>query len=85
MELLEIEDFVSIKPGDAIPTDGVVAIGRGSCNESMLTGESRLITKEMGDKLYGGSIMVQGSVIMQVRKTSENATFNQIMALVENA
>ena len=85
VELLEIGDFVLVQPGGAIPTDGVVAFGRGCCNESMLTGEARPVSKEIGIKVFGGSILTQGSIVMMVKKTSENATFNQIMKLVENA
>lgn len=40
VELLEVKDFVMVSPGGAVPTDGVVVLGRGMCNESMLTGES---------------------------------------------
>jgi P-type E1-E2 ATPase len=43
VELLEINDFVRVFPGDVIPTDGVVFIGKGLCNESMLTGEEMRI------------------------------------------
>ena len=40
VELLELKDFVLVSPGGAIPTDGIVIYGRGSCNEAMLTGEA---------------------------------------------
>jgi len=43
VELLEIGDYVIVQPGGAIPTDGMVVFGRGCCNESMLTGESKPI------------------------------------------
>ena len=76
VELLEISDLVMVQPGGAIPTDGVVVYGRGCCNESMLTGESRPVSKDIGVKVFGGSILTQGSIVMMVKKTSENATFN---------
>ena len=47
-----------VQPGGAIPTDGIVILGRGSVNESMLTGESVLIQKELGVKVYGGTILM---------------------------
>lgn len=72
-------------PGDAVPTDGKVVHGRGCCNESMLTGEALPIQKEIGHQIYGGTILTQGSIIFKVEKIAENATFNQIMKLVENA
>lgn len=85
VELLEIGDFVIVMPGGAIPTDGTIVFGRGNCDEAMLTGESRPVTKDIGVKVFGGSILTQGTVILQVTQTSDNATFNQIMKLVENA
>lgn len=65
--------------------DGVIIYGRGFCNEAMLTGESKPIVKEIGSKIYGGSILNQGTIIMRVEKTSENSSINQIIKLVENA
>lgn len=85
VELLELKDKVLVSPGGAIPTDGTIVVGRGYCNEAMLTGEALLVQKEIGMKVYGGAVLTQGSIILQVDKTAENATFNQIMKLVENA
>jgi P-type Cu+ transporter len=85
VELLEKKDFVLVQPGGAVPSDGKVVYGRGLCNESMLTGEARPVNKEIGLKVFGGTILIQGSIIVKVEKTSEDATFNQIMRLVENA
>jgi Cu+-exporting ATPase len=76
VELLEIKDFVLVQPGGAVPTDGVVVFGRGMCNESMLTGEAAPIIKEIGLKVFGGTILTQGTIIVKIQKTSENATFN---------
>lgn len=80
-----MKDFVIVQPGGAIPTDGVVVFGRGCCNESMLTGESMAQIKHIGKKVFGGSILTQGTIIFQVTKLAEDATFNQIMKMVENA
>lgn len=44
-------------PGQGVPVDGIVIIGKGQCNESMLTGESRPVQKEPGSKLFGGSVL----------------------------
>lgn len=51
----------------------------------MLTGESQPQQKEIGTKVYGGTILNTGSIILKVEKLSEDATFNQIMKMVENA
>ncbi len=65
--------------------DGIVILGKGLCNESMLTGESRPVEKKSGSKLFGGSILNQGNIIMKVTRTCENSSLNQIIKLVENA
>jgi cation transport ATPase len=51
----------------------------------MLTGESKSIHKDIGYKVYGGSILAQGTIIIKVLRTSENSSINQIIKLVENA
>lgn len=48
VELLQVNDLVKVYPGGGVPVDGVVIFGKGIVNESMLTGESRPIPKEIG-------------------------------------
>ena len=85
VELVQVNDYVKVFPGSGIPVDGEVLVGKGLCNESMLTGESRAVQKDIGSKIFGGSILMQGSIIMKVSRTSENSSLNQIIKLVENA
>ena len=85
VELLQEGDFVKVYPGSGVPLDGVVVLGSGICNESMLTGESRPVSKEPGTTVFGGTILLQGNIIMKVEKTAENSSVNQIIQLVENA
>lgn len=68
-----------------MPVDGLVVFGKGICNEAMLTGESRPVVKEIGAQMFGGSILLQGNIIMKVTKTAENSSINQIIKLVEGA
>lgn len=51
----------------------------------MLTGEARPVAKEIGMTVFGGTILTKGSIIVKVTKLAEDATFNQIMKMVENA
>jgi Cu2+-exporting ATPase len=51
----------------------------------MLTGEARPVQKDIGSKVYGGSILPQGNIIVKVTKTAESGALNQIVRLVENA
>ena len=77
--------MIKIYPGGGVPIDGVVVYGKGFCNESMLTGESKPICKEIGTKVFGGAVLIQGNIIVKVTKTAENSSINQIIKLVENA
>lgn len=67
---------MKVYPGGTIPIDGIIVFGKGICNESMLTGESRPINKEIGSKVYGGSILLQGNLLIKVNKTAENSSIN---------
>ena len=85
VDLLQINDLIKVYPGGGVPIDGIVVYGRGICNESMLTGESKPIHKEISSKVLGGSTLLQGNLIVKVTKTAENSSINQIIKLVENA
>ena len=69
---LNPEDHVLVKPGEKIPVDGQVLEGATDVNESMLTGESRLVIKRTGDGVIGGSINGSGSVTVAVKKTGRD-------------
>ena len=85
IDLLQKKDFVIIFPGDTVPTDGEVILGRGTCNESMLTGEAAPVMKEIGGNVFGGSLLTTGTLIFKVTKSAEDATLKQIIKMVENA
>ena len=85
VDLLAVGDFVKVQNGSIVPIDGTVVLGTGLVNESMLTGESRPQHKEVGSKVYGGTLLFRGGIIIKVEKLAENAAINQIMKLVETA
>jgi len=78
-------DKVLVKPGEKIPVDGVVVEGESSVNESMVTGESRPITKIKGDKVIGGTMNQDGSLTIEVTKTGADTAISQIMKLISEA
>ncbi len=84
-EELKIGDIILIKPGEKIPIDGVVIKGDTSVNESMITGESKPISKKINDKVIGGSINFNGSIQIKVSKTGKDTALNQIIELVREA
>ncbi len=78
-------DKVIIKPGEKIPVDGVIIEGRTSVNESMLTGESKPVSKDVGDEVIAGSINGEGSIIVEVQKTGAETYLSQVIELVRQA
>jgi len=66
LEELQKDDIILIKPGEKVPADGTVAEGESYLNESMLTGESKPVKKERGDKVIGGSLNGNGSLKVKV-------------------
>lgn len=82
---LVLKDIVIVKPGNIIPTDGVIIFGNSSIDESMLTGESLPVSKKVGDKIIGASINKSGSFKFEVTKLGEDTVLSQIIKLIEEA
>lgn len=78
-------DVVLIKPGEKIPSDGVVLKGESFVNEAMLTGEARPVSKKQGRKVIGGSINEDGSLEVKVEGIGEEAYLSKVIKLVEEA
>ncbi len=78
-------DRVLVRPGERIPVDGVVAVGSSGVDESMLSGESRLVTKAPGDVVSAGTINTRGALEIQVQGSLKNTALGRIISLVEEA
>ena len=78
-------DRLRVRPGDAVPVDGVVLEGRGAVDESMVTGESMPLAKETGDKLIGGTVNGTGALVMQAEKVGAETMLARIVAMVAEA
>jgi len=78
-------DLVLVRPGAAIPADGVVRQGSSTVNESMITGESRPVEKRDGTRVIAGTINSAGSLRIEVTGTGERTALAGIMRLVEQA
>jgi Cu2+-exporting ATPase len=85
VELLKPGDRVLVKPGEKVPVDGLVIEGKSNVNESMLTGESKPISKKLGDDVTGGSINGEGSLVAEVKKIGKDTYLNQVIELVRMA
>lgn len=82
---LNLNDKVLVKPGEKFPADGTVLKGETSVNESMLTGESKPVSKQEGANVIGGSINGEGAVTVEVRKTGKDSFLSQVIELVKEA
>ncbi len=85
LDVLEKDDVIMIKPGEKVPADGVIESGSSYLNESMLTGESKPVKKEKGNKVIGGSINGNGSLTMKVEHTGKDSYLSKVIKLVEEA
>ncbi len=82
---VEVGDVIIVKPGEKMPVDGVVVEGITSVDESMLTGESMPVEKNIGDNIIGASINKNGTIKYKATKVGKDTALAQIIKLVEDA
>ncbi|EIJ43309.1 copper/silver-translocating P-type ATPase [Beggiatoa alba B18LD] len=82
---LGVGDTVLIRPGENIPADGMVITGCSSIDESLLTGESRPMLKQQGDKVIAGTINIESPLQMRVEKVGADTVLSHILRLLERA
>ncbi len=85
LDSLKLGDKVLVRPGEKIPVDGIIVKGETSVDESMLTGESKPVSKKTTDKVIGGSINGEGAIVVQVTKTGKDSFLSQVIELVKEA
>jgi Cu+-exporting ATPase len=78
-------DLLVVRPGDAVPADGVVREGRSTLDESMLTGESLPVEKGPGDRVIGGTLNAGGALRVEATGVGAESTLSQIARLVGDA
>lgn len=82
---IEVDDIVLVRPGEKIPVDGIITDGGSSINESMITGESLPVDKEVGAQVIGATQNLQGSFKYRATKVGKDTALAQIIKLVEDA
>ena len=82
---LAVGDLVLVRPGGRVPADGVVADGAAELDESMLTGESRPVAREPGDRVVAGTVVTDSAVRVRVDAVGEETALAGIRRLVEQA
>ncbi len=82
---VQIGECVVVKPGNKVPMDGLVREGQSSVDESMLSGESMAVRKQVGDRVAAGTINGSGALVVEVRAASQDSMLAKIIRLVEEA
>jgi Cu+-exporting ATPase len=80
-----VGDIVLVKPGQKVPVDGVITKGYTTIDESMISGESMPVDKNVGDNVVGASMNKTGSVYFEAKKVGKDTVLAQIIKLVEDA
>ncbi len=82
---IQVGDLVETIPGEKVPLDGIVREGRTEVDESMLTGESRPVSKEQGAEVFGGTLNLHGRIVVEVTRTGDETVLARIIRAVEDA
>ena len=82
---VEQGDALLVRTGGRVPVDGEVTFGGGSANEASITGEPLPVAKGVGDKVFAGTILENGTVQLRAERVGEDTTFGKIIELVEEA
>lgn len=85
ISMVKNSDVVEIRAGESIPLDGHIISGSSYVNESLITGESKAVKKDLGSKVVGGSINGEGTIKVQVEKAANEGYLSQISKLVSDA
>jgi len=82
---LQVGDKVLVRPGEKVPADGRIVYGQSEIDESMITGESKPVTRKQDDPVIGGSVNGTGSLTVEVTRTGEDSYLSQVAKLVAEA
>jgi P-type Cu2+ transporter len=82
---LQVDDVVLVRPGARVPADGLIVDGTADVDESMITGESRPVSKQVGDEVIAGTVAAGGALRVKVTATGDQTALSGIMRLVSQA
>jgi Cu+-exporting ATPase len=80
-----VGDLMLVRPGEKVPTDGVVTEGESGVDESMATGESMPVTKKLGDNVIGATVNQRGFLKVRATKIGRDTFLSQVIKMVEEA
>ena len=78
-------DLLVVKNGERVPTDGVIVAGEARIDESMITGESKPVSKPAGDPVTGATVLLKGDCVMRATQVGADTVLSQIAAMVARA
>ncbi len=84
-DAIDVDDILKVLPGEVVPVDGVIIKGETSIDQSVMTGESIPIDKQIGDEVFSGTINLYGSFYMKAIKKGEDSSLQKLISLVESA
>ncbi|MBQ6220581.1 MAG: cation-translocating P-type ATPase [Methanosphaera sp.] len=82
---VDIDEIVIVKPGDKVPLDGNVIYGSSTINQASITGESLPVTKNVGDKVFAGTVNQDGYLEVKVTKKAKDSVISKIVTLVKSS
>ncbi|MBO1905275.1 heavy metal translocating P-type ATPase [Microvirga sp. 3-52] len=85
LDTVQVGNRLRVRPGEKVPVDGIVIEGRSAVDESMVTGESMPVTKEVGAKAIGGTMNQSGGLVIEAEKVGRDTMLAQIVQLVAEA
>ncbi len=85
LESIGVGDLVRVRPGEKVAVDGEVTEGRSSIDESLVTGESMPVTKEVGAKVIGGTVNRSGTLVIRAEKIGRDSMLSRIVQMVADA
>ena len=85
LDTIQVGDRLRVRPGEKVPVDGEVIDGRSSVDESMVTGESMPVTKEVGARAIGGTINQTGALVIRADKVGRDTMLARIVQMVADA
>lgn len=85
LDQVQVGDIIQVKPGQKVPVDGVITSGKTTLDESMITGESMPVSKEVGDDVVGSTINGDGAIQFRATKVGKNTMLSQIVEMVKKA
>ena len=85
LDQIKVGDLIRVRPGEKVPLDGIVAEGQSAVDESMITGESMPVKKELQSKVIGGTMNQTGSFVMKAEHVGKDTMLSQIVHMVAEA